>query len=244
MQNLIPVLLSAAHFPREEGDRTVLTAVRDTYLKKCSRYFLLPLIVSPDMSREMVERLYEMSAGVLLIGGADVDPAHYQETPHRETGGFEPARDALELELFRRARRDRKPILGICRGAQLIAVAAGGKLLQHVPDHTAEAHDRPYNGLFTDAKHDVVVEPGTRLHSILKSESGLVNSAHHQSVRELPVEYRVSLRSPDGIVEGFETTDPSWFCIGLQSHPEAEEDGFLEPVFAAFRDALDSEPAL
>jgi putative glutamine amidotransferase len=231
---LIPVLVSAAHILRE-GESTRLSVVRESYLKKCARHRLLPLIVSPDMSKESVLELYRLSSGVLFLGGADIEPSLYGRKKHPETHPPELERDHLEIALFRRAFSDRKPFLGICRGAQLMAVASGGTLVQHLPDITDENHNSTYEGLKSGKKHSVTISPDTRLAQIVGKENGSVNSAHHQAVEDIPETLRVSARSSAGVIEAIEARNH--FCIGLQSHPEMEEDGIYEPVFAAFREA-------
>ena len=182
--------------------------------------------------------LLEDLDGIILTGGYDVDPAHYGEEAHPRTYGVSPVRDEFELALLAAARRARIPVLGICRGAQLLAVASGTTLDQHISDREdLDPHGRP--GVEDGAEvHEVEVLPDTHLAQILGAGPVRASCHHHQAIAAIPDGLRLSAVSPDGIVEGIETTDDHW-CVAVQWHPEdtAGEDPTQQGLFDAFVDA-------
>ena len=226
---LSPTTIAPLHFARE------------TYIKKLAQYGLEPVFVSALFSDEMVEDAYRASSGVFLMGGSDIDPKRYGDAPHAKAEVNEPARDELEIGVIRRALEDRKPIFAICRGVQALAVASGGSLYQHVPDIAPqEDHGaRSYDDLATREKHPVILEEGSRVRALLGKDWIMVNSAHHQAVKDPGKDLAVSGRSPGNVTEILEHVDPAYFCFGVQSHPETEVSGDLEPLFGAFRDAVE-----
>jgi len=175
--------------------------------------------------------------GVLLTGGADVDPAEYGERPH-STVELAPDRDAYELALARLALARDLPLLAICRGAQVLNVAAGGTLIQDLPSQhpgpLAHAIDQPKHAI----AHDVAIAPGTCLAVLVDRRDGhaplAVNSRHHQSVKDAAPGFIVSATAPDGVVEGIEKPGAS-FCVGVQWHPENFwRTGEFNGLFAGF----------
>jgi len=178
--------------------------------------------------------------GLLLTGGDDVDPALFGAAPHSTYEPAEPGRDAYEIALVRRALAARVPVLAICRGLQVLNVAAGGTLIQDIPSEcrTDVNHSGPSSAALA---HAVEVVPGSHLDAMLERSAGsgavMVNSRHHQAIDVLGQGLVVTARAPDGIIEGVEGPGPA-FCVGVQWHPESfhrtrEFDG----VFAAFIDA-------
>jgi putative glutamine amidotransferase len=162
--------------------------------------------------------------GLLLTGGGDVDPVFYGEDRHESVEDAEPGRDEFELDLARRALEARMPLLAICRGAQVLNVAAGGTLVQDIP--SAIDTDLPHSVAHPrDAEcHDISVRPGTRLASVLGASVGSscscrVNSRHHQSVGRVGKGLVVSATASDGVIEAIES-EASPFCVGVQWHPE------------------------
>lgn len=162
--------------------------------------------------------------GLLLTGGGDVDPALYGEARHPAVHDAEPGRDEFEIDLARRAMDAGLPTLAICRGAQVLNVAAGGSLVQDIP--SAVASDLPHQvNIPKDAiAHSVTVSPGSRLADALGAAIDprklcRVNSRHHQSVGRLGRGLVATASAPDGIVEAIELPDAG-FCVGVQWHPE------------------------
>jgi putative glutamine amidotransferase len=154
--------------------------------------------------------------GVVISGGADVDPTNYNEAPDPELGHIEPARDAWELAVIREAMRADIPLLGICRGAQLIQVAMGGKLNQHVSRDSGDGHPR-FEEPRNIACHSVTFTNGTLAHH-LYGELAEVNSLHHQTLAEPAPGIVVGGVSPDGTIESIEIPNRNVFAV--QWHPE------------------------
>lgn len=169
--------------------------------------------------------------GLLLPGGADLDPALYGQSPSDKCGRPAPLRDAVEPLLLRAFLKAGKPVLGICRGAQIVNVALGGTLVQDIKT------DIKHMDFFRRASsaHGVAIIPGSKLGGILGTERALVNSMHHQAVDRLGEGLRVDAVSDDGITEGVELEDHP-FCIGVQWHPEhmAKNNPTQRKIFDAF----------
>lgn len=200
---------------------------------------MIPLFdEDPDTLRTVYDRL----DGLLLAGGVDMDPTTFGEPPHPRLGRTDPARDAVELRLARWAIADQKPILGLCRGHQVLNVALGGTLYQDIAAQvpTALKHDYfPNTGFARDyLAHQVSLTPGSRLHAAFQAPNIPVNSMHHQAVKNLAPALVASGHSPDGLVEAIESgTDH--FLVGVQWHPEMFEhrDERTRRLFETFIEA-------
>jgi gamma-glutamyl-gamma-aminobutyrate hydrolase PuuD len=160
--------------------------------------------------------------GLILTGGYDIDPAGYSETPHQKLTPVDAARDAFETGLLRAALARDLPVLAICRGHQLLNVALGGRLLQHIDagNHRADYKTEGYPSRW----HLVRIETGSKLAGILGAGDIEVNSRHHQGVlpEMLASGLRATAFSPDGLVEAVEGVGPRWL-LGVQWHPERPE---------------------
>jgi putative glutamine amidotransferase len=184
----------------------------------------------PD--REVEENLQDMD-GLLLPGGIDVEPARYNEAPHPKLEKTDAGLDALEWRVLEFARDNHLPVLGICRGHQVINVFYGGSLYQDIPSqHQSEAAVKHRGGKIM---HDITVEEGSLLHELLGRKRYEVNSYHHQAVKVAAPGFTVSARTADGIVEAIEGPDEV-FIVGVQFHPEKllEEKPELKAIFARF----------
>ena len=186
----------------------------------------VPVLLPPtapydDAAAAVVARL----DGLVVSGGADVDPALFDEAPHPATGAPRPDRDAWELALLAAAHDRGLPTLGVCRGMQVMAVGSGGSLVQHVPDELGHDDHDPGGDAFGQVQ--VSIEPGSRLAQVLGERAhGLtVGCHHHQSVRTHPGWTAVA-RSGDGSLEAIERPG-GWFVLGVQWHPEVAEDAGL-----------------
>jgi putative glutamine amidotransferase len=195
-------------------------------------------IISPGEPGEPAEVL-EPFDGLMLVGGGDVDPTRYGEIAGRHVYGVEPDRDVFEIGLVRAAERLERPTLCICRGMQILNVAYGGTLHQHVPDLPGVLeHGLPVAN--TQTAHDVTVEPGTRLRTIVGRDTVACSSHHHQAIDRLGEGLVVTARSADGLVEALERDDPMnpprvW-VVGVQWHPEdtAATDDAQQHLFDGF----------
>lgn len=232
------IFVPLSPLPGEADQRSANFGIRGTYLKKLSNYGLAPVLVSYILKKEAVKNLYRECGGVFFPGGADLDAQLYGEEPHPKNYGVNREFDEFQVDILRRALRDKKPFLGICRGAQILAVAAGGSLHQHLPDmFPDEKHNVPVYADLGRVKHEVIISPRSRAFGILKKEKVMVNSGHHQAVKNPGAGLMISGRSPAGVAEILEHEDPDYFCFGLQCHPEAETGDF-EPFFEAFARAV------
>jgi putative glutamine amidotransferase len=150
--------------------------------------------------------------GLLLPGGWDVDPALYGEKPDSKIGDIDPELDETEIRLFKDARKKQLPVLGICRGQQVINVAMGGTLLQHLEGHEVRAFGRGH------LAHRASVDPSSELGRAVQAREIQVNSLHHQAVRTLAPGLKQTATGEDGTVEGLETDDG--LIVAVQCHPE------------------------
>ena len=182
----------------------------------------LPLVLPPDDDvAETPDPLLDKVDGLILAGGADIDPNSYGATPHERTGATVPERDRFELALAHRALERGIPLLGICRGGQMLNVACGGTLLQHLPE--VVGHDGHLETPGTFSTHEVELEPGSLAARAAGAERVTVMSHHHQAVGELGEGLRATGRSvPDGVTEAVES-DGHDFALGVLWHPEADE---------------------
>lgn len=186
---------------------------------------LIPLLAEdPVTLREIYERL----DGVLVPGGVDIDPACYRSPRHHLLGRLDPARDTTEFVLTRWAVRDGKPFLGLCRGLQVLSVAMGGTLWQDIAAERPASvkHDYfPTAGFSRDhPAHDVAIRSGSRLSSALGAGTVVVNSMHHQGIRDLGTRLLPTAVASDGLIEGAEL-EGAGFAVGVQWHPEVFTGG-------------------
>jgi putative glutamine amidotransferase len=177
---------------------------------------LIPSLGASDV--ESVRALFESLDGLLLPGGADIQPALYGAEPRPELGEADPSLDETELQLTRWALDEQLPVLGICRGQQTLNVAAGGTLYQDIPSDLPDAlihRVEPRNAI----AHTIEVEADSRLADLLGATDVPVNSLHHQAVREVAPGFEVVARAPDGVIEGLEHPGHP-FAVAVQFHPE------------------------
>lgn len=195
---------------------------------------LLPVHLTSDDLDALLPQL----DGILFTGGYDVDPRRYGNAPHPKVEGIDIERDEMEVHLVQASVVKNKPILGICRGCQVINVALGGTLYEDLSDQfrgdvAHDRHDKPRDYL----AHVVDVKAESLLVNILASSHAQVNSLHHQGVHRLAQELQVTATAPDELVEAFEIPGHT-FCLAVQWHPEelqAHEP--MRRIFEAFAEA-------
>jgi putative glutamine amidotransferase len=205
------------------------------YVQAVQRAGALAVMIPPDP--ELVEdprQVLDLIDGLMLAGGADIDPSSYAHAPHPETVDTVPERDVFEIALTRAAIERDMPVLGICRGMQLINVACGGTLVQHLPEHLGHLEHRRVLGSFDGADHDVALTEGSLAASAAGEVAHATKSHHHQGVARLGEGLIVSgLSTLDDLPEAVELADRR-FVLGVQWHPEADP---ASNVIAAFVDA-------
>lgn len=201
---------------------------------------LIPLL---DDEPEALRAVYEACDGILIPGGVDVDPTLFGEEPHPKLGRIDGARDRVEMQVTRWAIEDRKPLLGLCRGLQVINVTMGGTLWQDLEDQLPNAikHDYfPTYGFERDhLAHEVALIKGSRLRHLMELDRIRVNSMHHQGIKTLAPSLVASAVAPDGLIEAVETSVADHFMVGVQWHPEVFEmtDPHTRHVFREFINA-------
>jgi gamma-glutamyl-gamma-aminobutyrate hydrolase PuuD len=188
------------------------------YVRALERAGARVLLVPP--SEEGVDETLDALDGLLFSGGSDVDPETYGAEAHPETTGLRPERDRGELALLEAALARDMPVLAVCRGFQVLNVARGGDLDQHLPDSVGNEQHREVKGVFSE--HDVRIEDGSRLGSLL-GDRAPVKSHHHQGAGRVGEGLREVAWADDGTVEGLEDPERR-FAVGVLWHPEAGED--------------------
>ncbi|TAN55224.1 MAG: gamma-glutamyl-gamma-aminobutyrate hydrolase family protein [Rhodospirillales bacterium] len=210
-------------------------ALRQNYCEAVARAGGVPILLPHEP--ELAEAYLSTIQGLIVTGGAfDVDPALFGATTRHATVKLKTRRTQFELAIVQGALKRAMPVLGICGGQQLLNVALGGTLIQHIPDEieNALAHEQPNPR--TEPGHDVAIVPGTHLAAISKAASIPVNSAHHQAVKKLAPSLIVNATAKDGVIEGFEYPGHR-FMIGVQWHPEYAVSPADDYLFLSFVEA-------
>lgn len=234
------VAVTASIRPDGDTSRVRLTAAYVTALERAG---LIPLIVPPLSSVDAAGAVLDSVSGLVLTGGEDVDPARYGEQRHEKVRTVNSARDATEAALIEEARARGTPVLAICRGIQILNVALGGTLVQDIPSECRTDIDHDDEGARSSRTHEVSIEPGSLIAKAVGTERVSVNSFHHQSVKRVADGMKVTARSPDGVIEGIESTEDDWWVMAVQWHPEEMTDS-AEPwdrgLFKAFAKKLEA----
>lgn len=192
--------------------------VNDDYVQSVLRAGGIPLILPIVEDLAVIESYIEQIDGLIMSGGHDVNPILFNEEPSNKLGDILPERDAFDIALIKSCMKAKKPLLGICRGEQILNVANGGTLYQDLSfaPNSSIKHNQKTNYDF--ATHSVDIEKGSKLYEILGEEI-LVNSFHHLAVKDVAPDFKIVATSKDGIVEGIEKIGDE-FIIGVQWHPE------------------------
>lgn len=214
-----PVIGLVAHYRSIEQNY----AQMDKYVFALRNHGADCLMIPTGKEIDNIPKVVALFDGIVIPGGADVDPAFYRSERSIYCGMSNLTNDRYELELIKEAYRQRKPILGICRGLQLINVAFGGTLYQDIPSEIETEAEHNVSPDDKEKYHTVKVEKNTRLHTLLNADLVKTNSSHHQCVKQLAKDFKISARCTDGIVEGIEHKEAN--IVGVQWHPErmAEE---------------------
>ncbi|WP_339253037.1 gamma-glutamyl-gamma-aminobutyrate hydrolase family protein [Sporosarcina sp. FSL W8-0480] len=213
--------------------------LQNTYIQAVIASGGIPFVIPTGVESD-VEQITTLLDGLIISGGGDVNPLLFNEEPLPQLGNVTPERDSIELELLRHMLKLDKPILGICRGHQLLNVALGGTLYQDIiSQNTNPILQHNQNAKREHQSHAVHIEKGTILESIAATDKILVNSFHHQALKDVPSPLIVSGKASDGIVEAIESTNHH-FVVGVQWHPEAlmqNADQFSMRLFGAYMKA-------
>jgi putative glutamine amidotransferase len=227
MAAIAPVI-GITTYGRDERGRYTLPS---EYVAAVRRAQAVPVLIPPVP--ELAQRYLELVDGMILAGGGDMDPAHYGGEAHEALYGIDAQRDALELALARRIVERRQPALAICRGMQVLNVALGGTLIEHLPAVVGEdvLHRKPPR---EPTAHAVKVKAGSRLAAIAGTTEFAPMSWHHQAIRATAPGLEVVATAPDGTIEAVELAGHPWL-IAVQWHPEltAERDPVQQRLFDA-----------
>ena len=210
--------------------------VPEAYVLAVERSGAIPLILPPTFDAD-INTFLGLIDGLILTGGVDIDPQLYGENSIPLQGSIDPLRDKFEVELTKAALEKRLPIFAICRGIQMLNVAAGGSLYQDVNSQVKGSLKHRQQAPTYYASHKVRLEEGSRLHGIFGKTSVGVNSFHHQAVKDIAPGFKASAWADDGLVEAIEW-EGSEYILGVQWHPERMIDGEMLQLFTAFTEAL------
>lgn len=205
--------------------------INATYTDSLIASGVIPVVLPPMAPYHAIAALKDF-AGLVLTGGEDIDPLHFDEPPHPASGTPHAMRDEYEIALVRAAQEMRLPTLAICRGAQIVNVALGGSVIQDI----SASHPRGSGRV-----HAVDLEAGSRLSSFLGDTRVHVNGYHHQAIGRVAEGLRVVGTSPDGIVEAIEATDSAWWMMGVQWHAEeltTTDEDWDRRLFSAFAEEV------
>ena len=210
--------------------------IPEKYAESIIRAGGIPLLIPLGLSQDDLEELALRLDGILLAGGGDIDPMLFNGEPHPDLYGIKPERDRQEIDLAHLALRTNMPLLGICRGVQVMNVAMQGGLFTHILDQLPGAlqHSTPKNLPRDHIHHKIQIEAGSRLDQIIQMKTIPVNSHHHQGLDKTAQGLHVSAYAPDGLIEAVELPGEPFF-LGVQWHPEwLQEHAHANALFSAF----------
>ncbi|WP_067725178.1 gamma-glutamyl-gamma-aminobutyrate hydrolase family protein [Oceanobacillus damuensis] len=181
----------------------------------------IPMILPYFRDEADADHIVDRIDGLYATGGYDIDPILFDEEPHPKLGTIIPERDQTELILMKKMLEKNKPILGVCRGSQVLNIAAGGDMYQDIYSQiNADLLQHSQKAPFDYCSHFVEVQEGSLLHRLTERDKFRINSFHHQANRSVPEDFQISGKASDGIIEAIESKSHS-FVLGLQWHPEA-----------------------
>lgn len=217
------VALTTSTVPNGGDHRKPQVAIYANYLRVLNRVGLTPVLVTPAHQAADVAALVGASSGLVLSGGEDIEPGRYGEEPVADLDDVNPDRDAMEWQAMDAALDRGIPVLGICRGLQLLNVYFGGTLYQDLPTQYEGALGHDQSVGWGEHCHEVRCTEGSRLHEALAGCEPLwINSFHHQAVKGLAPTMVCTARATDGLIEGIESREHEW-VVGVQWHPERHE---------------------
>lgn len=197
----------------------------------------IPLVLPYMMEETAISQYITLIDGLYLGGGNDIDPSYFGEAPHPKLGEVNPIRDAFEWYILKKALAKDKPILGVCKGSQMINIVLGGDLYQDLESQVGhELIQHQQHSPVGHPSHNIDVVEGTKLYKIINKSTIKVNSRHHQAIRNPGKDIIVSSRSNDGVIESIESTTHE-FVLGVQWHPEnllAEGDSSSQQILQSF----------
>lgn len=205
--------------------------INTTYINVVLKAGGIPIIIPVLEDSINADRYLDIVDGIIFTGGGDIAAQYFDEEPVKEVDEICYDRDKIEMALFHAAYERRKPILGICRGAQLINIALGGSIYQDIYTQVPNVLGHTLRTNIQEGYHTINIEKESIIYEIFNKEKLVVNSQHHQSIKSLGNNLKITAKSSDGVVEAIESTDER-LVLGVQFHPEAmamKYDEFLKP---------------
>ena len=222
-----PLIGLNADYRPAKKDSPAFTFVTAGYYDCITAVGGIPVILPPHADKDDLDRVLELLDGVVLIGGADLDPRNDGFMLHPSGRLMDRRREEFDRQLMRLIAHRRLPVFGIGSGMQLINVQQGGNLFLHIPEDLPKAIPHK-DTLDTAHRHGLEVVPGTLMERVFGDGEIRVNSMHHMAIDELAPGLQVSARSPDGVIEAFESQMDDWWILGTQFHPEADSASALD----------------
>lgn len=238
-----PIIGLNADFANASGDKPSFTYIQSGYYDAITKVGGVPVIIPPVDQDDDLSEILDRLNGVVLIGGADLDPRRDGYMLHPTIRLLAPRRETFDRRLMRLIAERRMPVYGIGAGMQLMNVTLGGTLLLHIPEDrpTALPHHDPLDPAH---RHTLEITPKSLMERVYGDGELRVNSMHHMAIDDVAPEFAVTARCPDGIVEAIECTSPDWFAIGTQFHPESDTASALDlRVFEEFVEAVKESAA-
>lgn len=228
--------IACGHEARDGRDRYYVNTVNIRMVAEAGG---VPVLLPNPLDEDKLKAALELVDGLYLPGGVDVDPHLYGEEPLSGMGSFDPDWDALDVVAAQVALERNVPVLGICRGMQVLNVAAGGTLYQDIPSQVPGALKHAQRGPRWAASHAVQLDEDSRLAKTFGETELRINSYHHQSVKDVAPGFRAVAKAPDGVIEAIESTMHR-YALGVQWHPElmVEREPMYKALFADFIEAV------
>jgi putative glutamine amidotransferase len=239
--NSKPFIGITADFRSAQGDKPAFSYLASGYYDAIAEVGGIPLLIPPLEENDDLNAVLDRLDGVLLVGGADLDPRRDGFMTHPSVRPLAERRENFDRRLIKLIAKRRVPVMGIGLGMQLLNVSQGGNLFLHIPE------DMPKALPHTDSidkevhRHTLEVVPGTIMERVYGDGEIRVNSMHHMAVDQVAEGFTISARCPDGVIEAIESTMSDWFAFGTQFHPEAETASALDVrIFEEFIDGVKS----
>ena len=222
-----PIIALNSDFRIGSGEKPAFSFVAAGYYDAVSQVGAIPILLPPLEEEDDLSQILETVDGVLLIGGADLDPRRDGWMLHPTIRLLDPRRETFDRKLAKLVADRRIPVFGIGAGMQLLNITAGGNLMLHIPE------DRPgalphLDPLDPAHRHTLEIEAGSLIERVYGDGELRVNSMHHMAIDEVAPGFQVTARCPDGVVEAIESTQSDWFAMGTQFHPEDESASALD----------------
>jgi putative glutamine amidotransferase len=226
------------HPAKRSEEQSITISLETQYIESAARSGAAVVIIPGNVDEESAAAVLGALDGIILSGGGDVMPLSYGQEPHPASLLQDPARDRVELAVIKSALARGLPILGICRGIQILNVALGGSLIQDIPSQVAGACQHYSQAEGTTGMHTIDIVPGSLLGRVIGQTTLAINSYHHQAIAELGRGLRINAKARDGVIEGIEADDGRPI-LAVQCHPEAAAavDPAMQALFGWLCDA-------